>query len=36
MEVERFNDGVKKVNIVIGDVVLELVSCYCPQGGSDQ
>ena len=22
-----------KVNIVIGNIVLEQVSCYCPQGG---
>ena len=32
---ERFNDGVK-VNIVIGDVVWDAVSCCCPQAGSDQ
>ena len=31
--VERFNDRVMKVNIVIRDVVWELVSCYCPQTG---
>ena len=31
--VERFNDRVMKVNIVIGDVVWEVVSCYCPQAG---
>ena len=31
--VERFNDRVMKVNIVIGDVVWEIVSCYCPQAG---
>ena len=31
--VERFNHGVRKVNIVIGDVVWEVVSCYCPQAG---
>ena len=31
--VQRFNDRVMKVNIVIGDVVWEVVSCYCPQGG---
>ena len=29
--VERFNDRVMKVNIVIGDVAWEVVSCYCPQ-----
>ena len=28
--VERFSDRVMKVNIVIGDVVWEVVSCYCP------
>ena len=31
MGVERFNDRVMKVSIVIGDVVREVVSCYCPQ-----
>ena len=31
--VERFNDRVMKVNINIGDVVWEVVSCYCPQAG---
>ena len=31
--VERFNDRVMKVNIIIGDVVWEVVSCYCPQTG---
>ena len=31
--VERFNDRVMKVNIVIRDVVWEVVSCYCPQAG---
>ena len=31
--VERFNDRVMKVHIVIGDVVWEEVSCYCPQAG---
>ena len=31
--VERYNDRVMKVNIVIGDVVWEVVSCYCPQAG---
>ena len=34
--VERFSDKVKKVSIVIGDVVWEVISCYCPQGGSYQ
>ena len=33
MEVESYNDRVMKVNIVTGDVVLQLVSCYCPQVG---
>ena len=31
--VERHNDRVMKVNIVIGDVVWEVISCYCPQAG---
>ena len=31
--VERFKDRVMKVNIVIGDVVWKVVSCYCPQPG---
>ena len=31
--VERFNDRVMMVNIVIEDVVWEEVSCYCPQAG---
>ena len=31
--VERFNDRVIKVNIVIWDVVWEVVSCYCTQAG---
>ena len=31
--VERNNDRVTKVNIVIGDVVWEVISCYCPQAG---
>ena len=31
--VERLNDRVMKVDIVIGDVVWEVVSCYCPQAG---
>ena len=30
VEVERFNDRVMKVSIVIGGVVWEVVSCYCP------
>ena len=29
--VERFSDSVMKVNIVVGDIVLGLISCYCPQ-----
>ena len=33
VEVERYSDRVMKVNIVIGDVVWEVVSCYCPQAG---
>ena len=33
MGVESCNDRVMKVNIVTGDVVLQLVSCYCPQVG---
>ena len=31
--VERFNARVRRVNIVIGDVIWEVVSCYCPQAG---
>ena len=31
--VERHNDRVMKVNIVIGDVVWEVISSYCPQAG---
>ena len=31
--VKRFNDRVMKVNIVIGDVFWEAVSCYCPPAG---
>ena len=31
--VERFNDRVMKVNIIIGDVVWAVVSCYYPQTG---
>ena len=30
VEIERFNDRVMRINIVIGDVVWEAVSCYCP------
>ena len=33
LEVERYIDRVMKINIVIGDVVWEVVSCYCPQAG---
>ena len=33
VEVERFNDRVMKVKIVIGDVVWGVVSCYCLQAG---
>ena len=33
MGVERFKDRVMKVNIVIGDVVWDAVSCYCLQPG---
>ena len=33
VEVERYSDRVVKVNIVIGDVVWEVVSYYCPQAG---
>ena len=29
--VERYNDRVMKVNIIIGDVVWEVASCYCTQ-----
>ena len=31
--VETFSDKVKKVSIVIGDVVWEVISSYCPQAG---
>ena len=31
--VKRFNDRVMKINVVIGDLVWEVVSCYCPQAG---
>ena len=30
---KRFNDRVMKINVVIGDLVWEVVSCYCPQAG---
>ena len=33
VEVERYSDRVMKVNIVIGDVAWEVVSCYFPQAG---
>ena len=33
MGVERYNDRVLKINIVIGDVVWELVYCYYLQAG---
>ena len=31
--VERYNDRVMKVNIVIGDVVWEVIFCHCLQAG---
>ena len=31
VEVETFNDRAMKVSIIIGDVVWEVVSGYCPQ-----
>ena len=31
--IKKFNDRVMKVNIVIGDVVCEVLSCHCPQAG---
>ena len=31
--VKRFNDRAMKINVVIGDLVWEVVSCYCPQAG---
>ena len=31
--VERYNDRMMKVDIVIGDVPWEVVFCYCPQAG---
>ena len=30
---ELYNDRLVKINIVIGDVVWEVISCYCPQDG---
>ena len=33
VRVKRFNGRVMKINVVIGDVVWEVVSCYCPQAG---
>ena len=33
VRVKRFNVRVMKINVVIGDVVWEVVSCYCPQAG---
>ena len=33
VEVESYIDRMMKVNIVIGDIVWEVVSCYCPQAG---
>ena len=33
VRVERFNNRVMKINFVIGDVVWEVVSCYCPKTG---
>ena len=33
MGVERYNDRVLKINIVIGNVVWELVYCYYLQAG---
>ena len=33
MGTERFNDRVMQVSIVIGNVVWEVVTCYCPQAG---
>ena len=30
---ERFNDRMMKVNIVVGDVLWEVVCCYCAQAG---
>ena len=31
--VGKYNDRMMEVNVVIGDVVWEVVSCYCPQTG---
>lgn len=28
--VERYSHKVMKVNVIIGDAVWEVVSCYCP------
>ena len=33
VRVESYNDRVMKVNVVIGGVVWEVVSGYCPQAG---
>ena len=33
VRMERYKVRVMKVNIVIGDVIWEVVSCYCPQAG---
>ena len=33
VRVKRFNGRVMKINVVIGDVVWEVLSCYCPQAG---
>ena len=33
MGVERYNDRMMKVNIVIEDILCEVVSRYCPQAG---
>ena len=33
MGVERYNDRVMKVNVVIGDGVWEVIPCYCLQAG---
>ena len=33
MGVERFNERVMQVYIVVGDVLCKLVSCYCPRTG---
>ena len=31
MPLERLNDRVKKVNIIIGHIAWEIMSCYFPQ-----